>query len=247
MLQDNREEHLRGPWAQPLPQFYEPRTPVLLSGLSSPLSFVGICKWETTGHCLHSLQSKHQALSRERREWQSLLTGSQWCAAVQPKHWTSFPWAESRWLSYQEVTTSKQEVSYLPLQKQVPLDICAMQVQKVSGKSTNEPVLTCLQTSSIPPEWCHCWVGFALCDGLSQHEKQVLQAWTFPPVHIFCNPSWFQCCQSLHKSPACLPWSWWQAIWMTTRTFCLIPVPGAFLLPTPNHSLTQSWGMEVKR
>lgn len=114
MLQDNREEHLRGPWAQPLPQFYEPGTPVLLSGLSSPLSFVGICKWEATGHCLHSLQSKHQALSREWREWQSLLAGSQRHAAVQLKRWTSFPWAESRWLSYQEVTTSKQEVSYLP-------------------------------------------------------------------------------------------------------------------------------------
>ena len=45
---------------------------------------------------------------------------------------------------------SRQEVFYLPLQKQVSLCICAMQVQKVSGKSTSDPVLTCTQTPPCP-------------------------------------------------------------------------------------------------
>lgn len=36
-------------------------------------------------------------------------------------------------------------------------------------------------------------------------------------LYIFlCNPIWFQYCQSLHKSCACLPWSSWQDTWMTT-------------------------------
>lgn len=44
----------------------------------------------------------------------------------------------------------KQEVSYLPLQKQVSLCFCALRVQKVSRKSTHKLVLRCTRTPLCP-------------------------------------------------------------------------------------------------
>lgn len=104
MLQDDRGEQPGGPWAKPPPQFCEPGIPSLLSWLSSLLSFTRIClpcKWETTGHCLPLLQWKHQQLSRKQQMVVSPHRNPtmRWCSAETSSNWSSFPWAESRWLN----------------------------------------------------------------------------------------------------------------------------------------------------